>query len=141
MSTAVVIPFAAPSTERTAAVERYQDAYRMAQTAIDFGETVRLGGIFLAGVIFVGSLAAFQVSRAERSGFPVVTVSLIACAVLVVLIAHVWSMVFRVQGQLLKVAADAAVNSSPFLSNVQRTEVMSLPGQVATVASIQQNAA
>lgn len=141
MSTAVVIPFAPQSADGTAVVERYQDAYRMAETATDFGETVRLGGIFLAGVIFIGSLAAFQVSPAERSGFPVVTVSLIACAVLVVLISHVWSMIFRVQGQLLKAAADAAVNSSPFLSNAQRTEAMSLPRRVTTVASMQKNAA
>jgi hypothetical protein len=141
MSTAAVIPFAPQPTESSAAMERYRDAYRMAGATIDFGETVRLGGIFLAGVIFVGSLVAFQVSQAESSAFPAVTVTLIACAVLVVLIAHVWSMVFRVSGQLLKTATDSAVNSSPFLSNAQRSEAMSLPRPMATVTSIQGNVA
>lgn len=141
MSTAVVIPFAPQSNENTAVMERYQDAYRMAETAIDFGETVRLGGIFLAGVIFLGSLVAFQLNPAERSGFPVVTVSLMACAVLVVLMAHVWSLVFRVQGHLLKAAADSAVHSSPFLSNAHRIEAMSLPRLETPVTSIRENAA
>lgn len=141
MSTAVVIPFAPQSTESTIAMERYQDAYRTAENTIDYGETVRLGGIFLAGVIFLGSLVAFQVSPAERSGFPMVTVSLIGCAVLVVLIAHVWSQVFRVQGQLLKAAADSAVNSSPFLSNAQRIEVMALRRLETSVTNIRENAA
>ncbi|MBZ5722363.1 MAG: hypothetical protein LAO03_18485 [Acidobacteriia bacterium] len=141
MSTAVVIPFAPQPTENRAAMERYRDAYRMAGTAADFGETVRLGGIFLAGVTLVGSLVAFQVSKAEHSAFPVVTVTLLACAVLLVLIAHVWSIVFRALGELLKVATDSAVNSSPLLSNAQRAEAMSLARQVANVTSIQGNAA
>jgi hypothetical protein len=38
MNTATVIPFAPESRESTAAMERYQDACHVAETATDFAE-------------------------------------------------------------------------------------------------------
>ncbi len=126
MASAVIIPFAPEASESAAARKRYEGAYRVAERTISFGETVRLGGLFLAGVTWMGAVVAFQASPAERSGFPVVTASLIAAAVLVILIAHVLSMLVRAQAHLLVAAVDTAVSASPFLSNAQRLEVMSL---------------
>ena len=60
MSAAVITTLVPESSEPTAAIERYHDAYRAAETAVAFGETVRLGGNFVGGVVVVGSLAAFQ---------------------------------------------------------------------------------
>jgi uncharacterized membrane protein len=127
MSTAKIIPFTNDSVESTSVMERYQEVYQTAERATDFAETVKLVGIFLAGLIFVAALMVFQSSPAERSGFPVMSVWLIAGAVLVVLASHLWSMVFRIQGRMLEAAIDSAVNSSPLLSNAQRTKVISWP--------------
>jgi uncharacterized membrane protein len=113
-------------------MERYREAYQTAERATDFAESVKLWGIFLAGLIFVAAVVVFQSSPAERSGFPVVSAWLIAGAVLVVLASHLWSMVFRIQAWMLEAAIDSAVNSSPLLSNVQRTRVKSWPNCAAS---------
>jgi hypothetical protein len=137
-----VIPTRVPEfSESTAAIERYQAAYRAAETAVAFGETVRLGGIFLGGVVFVVALIAFQLSPAAHSGIPVVAVLLVACTVLVVLTSQILAMGFHVQGQLLKAALDSDVNSSPFLSNAQRAKAMSLRTQRSVPESIALKAA
>src|SRR5271167_2613891 len=116
MNAALITTLVPESGESTAAIERYQGAYRAAETVFTFGETVRLGGIVLGGVVLVGALVEFLLNPAEHSGFPVVFGSLIACAVLLVLVAQILGMGFHGQGQLLKAVLDSAVNSSPFLS-------------------------
>lgn len=141
MNAAVVTTLVPESSESTAAIERYEGAYRAAERAVAFGEGVRLGGIFLGGVVFVGAAVAYQFSPAERSGFPVVSALLIVGAVLAVLISQILSMGFHIQGQLLKATLDSDVNSSPFLSNAQRARVMSLRKQPPAPESIAPRAA
>ena len=141
MSAAVIPIRAREFSESMAAIERYQDAYREAERAVAFGETVRLGGIFLGGVVFVVALVAFQLSPAARSGFPMVSILLLACTVLLVLTSHVLGMGFHVQGKLLKAVLDSDVNSSPFLSNAQRAKAMSLRTQLSVPNSIALKAA
>ncbi len=89
MSAAVVTTLIPRSNDSTAAIERYQDAYRTAEAAVTFGETVRLAGIFVGGVVFVGALVAFQLGFAERSRFPGMAIWLIACAALLVLFSQI----------------------------------------------------
>lgn len=137
MSTATIIPFAPESSEGTRAIERYRQAYQVAQTTMGFAETVRLGGIFSGGVFVVAATIAYQLSRAWHSGFPVTSLSLLACAVVAILASHVWEKIFQVQGRLLEMTADSAVNSSPFLSNTQRAAAMSLRQEAANVTNIQ----
>ena len=132
MSTARVIPFPSDSLESTVTMERYREAYRTAAKATEFAETVKLWGIFLAGLLFIAALVVFQSSPAERSGFPVVSAWLVAGAVFVVLASHLWSVVFCVQGRMLEATIDSAVNSSPLISNAQRAQVMSWPNGAAT---------
>ena len=141
MSTATIIPFAPESSESTSAIERYRQAYHVAQTTTDFAETVRLGGIFLGGVFVVAATIAYQLSRAWHSGFPVASLALLACAIVAVLASHVWEKVFQAQGRLLEMTVDSAVNSSPFLSNTQRAAAMSLRQEAANVTRIQAKAA
>ncbi len=126
MSAAVVTTLVPQSNDSTAAIERYQDAYRTADAAVTFGETVRLAGIFAGGAVFVGALVAFQLGFAERSRFPAVAILLIACAALLVLISQIVAWGFHVQGNLLKAVLDSDVNSSPFLSDPQRARAMFL---------------
>ena len=62
----------------------------------------------------------------EHTGFAVIFASLIACAVLLILMSQISAMGLRGEGQLLKAALDSDVNSSPFLSNPQRAQAMEL---------------
>lgn len=141
MSAATVIPFVAQSGESDVVLERHRIAYQAADAVLSFAETVKLVGIFVAGVIFFSGVMVFQSSEVERVGFPVLSVSLVAGAVLILLAAHLWSMVFRAQGWLLEIAIDSAVNSSPLLSNAQRARVMFAPERVATPAREHKSAA
>jgi hypothetical protein len=126
MSTRAVLPFAPESNESTRVIERYRAAYHVARMTIDFAETVKLGGIFLGGVLVMAATIAYQLGRAWHSGFPLASLALLACAIVVVLAAHVWEKIFQAQGHLLKLSVDSAVNSSPFLVNAQRAAAMYL---------------
>jgi hypothetical protein len=137
MSTGAILPFAPESNESTRAIERYREAYHVARTTTDFAETVKLGGIFLGGVLVVASTIAYQLGRAWHSGFPVASLVLLACAIIVVLATHAWEKVFQAQGRLLEMSVDSAVNSSPFLSNTQRAPAMYLRQEVANVTTFQ----
>jgi len=125
MSTAIVIPFAPDSRDSATMMDRYRAAYQVAEKAAAFAETVKLVGIFLAGLLFVSAIMVFQINPDERAGFPVVSASLVAVAVLIILASHLWAMVFRIQGQMLQITIDSAVHSSPSLSNAQRATVIS----------------
>ena len=141
MSTARVIPFATDPSGSSPAMERYENAYHDSKTAANFAETVLNVGIFLAGVIFVVALVVFQSVPYERSGFPVISVSLMAGAVLVVLASRLWAMIFRVQGRMLQIVTDSAVYSSPWLSHAQRARIMALPNEPVNEAKAQKTAA
>lgn len=141
MSTPRILPFAADSNGSTPAMDRYQHAYRVAKIVTNFAETVLNAGIFVAGLVFVGAVIAFQSVPTERSDFPVISVSLVAGAVLVILAARLWAMIFRVQGQLLQIATDSAVHSSPWLTQVQRARIMALPNRPADAVKEQKTAA
>ncbi|HLM80102.1 MAG TPA: hypothetical protein VK302_05660 [Terriglobales bacterium] len=141
MSAAVVTTLVPEFSESTIIIERYQDAYRAAEATVAFGETVRLGGVVLGGIVLVGALVEFLLNPAEHSGFPVVFASLVACVVFVVLISQILAMGFHGQGQLLKAALDSGVNSSPFLTNAQRARVLSLRKQQTAPESVPLRAA
>ncbi|MBZ5687411.1 MAG: hypothetical protein LAP86_20525 [Acidobacteriia bacterium] len=126
MSAAVITAFDTHSNDSTATIRRYQDGYRVADGVVTFGQTVKLGGICVGGVIFVAGLVEFILNPAEHHGFAVIFASLIACAALLILISQILAMGLRGEGHLLKAVLDSDVNSSPFLSNTQRVRAMSL---------------
>lgn len=126
MSAAVITTFDTQSNDSTVAIRRYQDGYLVADGVVTFGQSVKLGGIFVGGVIFVAGLVEFILNPAEHHGFAAIFALLIACAVLLILISQILAMGLRGEGHLLKAALDSDVNSSPFLSNTQRARAMSL---------------
>ncbi len=126
MSAAVITTFDTQFNDSTSAIRRYQDGYRVADAVFTFGQTVKLGGIFVGGVVFVAGLVEFILNPVEHHGFAVIFASLIACAVLLILMSQILAMGLRGEGQLLKAALDSDVNTSPFLSNPQRARAMEL---------------
>ncbi len=129
MSAAVITTFIPESGDATAVIKRYQDAYSRAEAVVRFSRTVKLGGIFAGGVVFVAGLVEFILNPVEHDGFPVVFAFLVACAVLWILISLSAAVLLQGEGRLLQAAFDADVNSSPFLSNAQRALAMSLRKQ------------
>ncbi len=126
MSAAVITTFTSQSSDATAAITRYQDGYEAAEAVVSFSRIVKLGGIFLAGVVFTVGLVEFILNATEHHGFPVIFVLLAACAIWLALVSQIIAMGLRGEGHLLKAALDSDVNSSPFLSNAQRALAMSL---------------
>lgn len=126
MSTAVVIPFAPRTSEASVTFARYRNAYAASQQTSQFAETVALGGMTVAGVLWLGAVIAYQAIPKERSGFPTVTFIFIAVALWILLVSRVVRRGFLVQAHLLQAVTDSAVVASPFLSNRQRIEVMGL---------------
>jgi hypothetical protein len=131
MSTSTVIPVASDSFDKEPTMERYRRAYRAAEGAMSFAESIKYGSIFVAGVIVIIAVLLYQSSRAERSGFPVVSVSLAAGAIAVVLIARLWSEVVRMKVRRLEIAVGSAVNSSPFLSSAEPAKITPFPNDLA----------
>ena len=141
MATAKIIPFAPEPCESAEVIERYRRAYRVAQHSADFAETVRLAGIFIGGVCVVAATIAYQLSRAWHSGFPAASLGLLTCGFVAILASRVWGRLFESQGIALEMLVDSAVNTSPLLSNAQRTAAMSLPQVAASPISIETKAA
>jgi hypothetical protein len=123
MSTATILPFSAESSASTATMERYRKAYHFARTIADFAEKAKLTGLVLGGVLVVASSLAGQWAWARHSSF-LLSLSLLACCVLPILAGYLWEKILHAAGRLLEMSIDSAVNSSPFLSDVQRASVM-----------------
>lgn len=126
MGAVVITAFDKQPDDSKSAIRRYQDGYRVADTVVTFAQNVKLGGIFVGGVVFVAGLVEFILNPAEHKGFPLIFASLIGFVVLLILMSHILAMVLRGEGQLLKAALDSDVNSCPFLSNQQRARAMEL---------------
>jgi len=126
MSAAVITTFTPKSSDATAAIARYRDGYQAAESVVTFSQTVKLGGIFLAGVVFMVGLVEFVLNPTEHHGFPLIFALLVACAVWLALVSQIVAIGLRGEGHLLRAALDSDVNSSPFLSNAQRALAMSL---------------
>ncbi len=126
MSTPKIIPFAPQSPEGQAALERYQRLYRAAGKTIEFGETVRLGGIVVGGVLVVAASVVGQLSLEAHAGFTGAALTLLGCALLAVLLTQLWDQRFQTRVRLLEGAIDFVVCSSPYLTEAERGELMFL---------------
>ncbi|HZW92959.1 MAG TPA: hypothetical protein VFF64_08405 [Candidatus Eremiobacteraceae bacterium] len=135
MSTATILPFSAESSESTAAMERYRQAYQVARTIADFAEKAKFTGLVLGGVLVVASSVAGQWAWARHSGFSL-SLSLLACSVFPVLAGYLWEKVLQALGRLVEMNVDSAVNSSPFLSDAQRASAMFERQELTNVTNI-----
>ena len=97
---------------------RYQDAYRAGSLTEGLGATCKVVGFLMGGVILLVSFAGGQLSGA----FLVLG---LGAGALIAFVGWVLGVLVSAQGRMLKATLDTAVNSSPFLSNAERAEVMS----------------
>ncbi|HXT17877.1 MAG TPA: hypothetical protein VN706_19730 [Gemmatimonadaceae bacterium] len=109
-----------PGGRPNPALRRYSDAYLVARTIVAVGTTVKIIGVVLGILIAVAGLLTGQggVVAAAVIGGVVAGVTLYVTGVLVSSV-----------GQLQQATLDSAVNSSPFLTDIERATAMSLPVQ------------
>jgi len=115
---------------------RYREGYIYARFLDGFGVFVIVIGVILGVVVgFIGITAGAAVENQTRNsmfGGPSgggVVVGVIICALGVVFggIFVILGMILRAGAQHLKASFDGAVNGSPFLTNMDRAQMMSLP--------------
>jgi hypothetical protein len=112
-----------PPQENASILRRYQDGYRVAKLINGFGHTCKVVGIILGGLIVLGCAMA-----ASESSFAAVTVPIgLVVGSILGFIGWAVGVMISALGQIVKATLDTAVNSSPFLSNEERAQIMSLP--------------
>jgi hypothetical protein len=111
------------SPESFGAMNRYMDAYRVANVVTKFGETIKaIGAILGTLVVVISVVVALQRDDMHRSmGILGVVIGGIAG-----LLIYILGTLIAAQGQILLASLDVAVCTSPFLSDEQRAKVMSL---------------
>ena len=117
--------------------KRYRDGYRVARIINGYGALIKAIGFTIGGIIslagfVVGGMIADQASRGPFGGpgsgagiavgFVIVMIGVIVGAIFWII-----GVIYMAQGQQLKAGFDGAVNNSPFLTDLERAEMMSLP--------------
>jgi hypothetical protein len=129
-------PAASPIDQSAKAVSRYQNGYRLARTISGLGHVCQAVGL-LAGVLVVlfGVMGGETLMRPNPSmvglanyqtQHNVYLVSMIFFGALVAFAGWVIGVVLTAGGQHLNATLDNAVHSSPFLTNLQRAQLMRL---------------
>lgn len=110
---------------RTAATQRYRDAYRVAAATVTIGQALKVVAICLAGLCVIGAVAGVSQSLANLSSFnggPVL-MGLIA-AVAVGVPFYALGILVSAVGQILKATLDTAVHTSPFIDKHQMAKII-----------------
>jgi uncharacterized membrane protein len=140
-----------PISERliVAAKTRYKDAYYYARFIDTVGRVLKAVGFIgaalaiLLGLAAAGSAAQYGVMRALDAGFGGMAI-LFMFGLYAALWLGIWWLfgtLCRASAQFLKASLDSAVHSSPFLSDLERADVMSLPLNSGAAASTQNRSA
>lgn len=114
----------APNEVGLGVVKRYSDAYAIASSIDAHGQAMKSLAVVLAVVVVAITLIGVTQANANLTMGGLMVGGFVA--------AVVWSMVhahgvrIAAEGQRLLAALDVAVHTSPFLSNAQRAQVMSL---------------
>ncbi len=115
---------------------RYADAYKIARTTIKLGSMIKLIGMIVAGLIALAaivselgtprsqSLSAFGTATQGSMESAIMIGIAVAVAVVIGLLFFILGTYACAQGQILLASLDGAVNSSPFLDNAAKANVL-----------------
>jgi hypothetical protein len=109
------------SPRARAVMDRYRNVYQIANVIITAGDTIKGAGIVLAVIISV-----IGVFLASTVGMLSLLTSLIPAAA-IGLGSWLSGVLLNAQGQLLLASLDGVVSITPFLTDEEKAEVMSLP--------------
>ena len=123
MRNPTLISAAPGSAEKRETMEQSRTAYQSAKESTDRAQSVKYGSIYVAGIVFIGALLVYRASPSERYVFPVISLSMVAAAVLLLSVTHLWSMICNLRARALEIRKGSTVNSSPVLSDAARAQV------------------
>jgi RNA polymerase subunit RPABC4/transcription elongation factor Spt4 len=118
--------------------KRYKDGYRVATAIEGFGLVLKIVGLVVGALIasfgLIVGLAAVEASRNSMfnngGGMNAFIYSVFLFLIIggtVTAVSWILGVMISAQGQLLKANLDCAVNSSPFLTDLSKAEIMALP--------------
>jgi hypothetical protein len=129
-------PAPGPIDKSAKAISRYRDGYRVAQSMSGLSQVCKGAGVLAGFVLIVfGTLASAAVMRpnpamvaiaSDQAQHNLYLISVILSGAFVALSGWIIGVVLEGFGQHLKATLDSAVNSSPFLSDLQRVQLMRL---------------
>lgn len=108
------------SKSQNPVIRRYSDAYLTARVIVGLGKFVKGTAVFCF-IIGVVVLFIAMVSREDAAW----VAGPVAAGVAIPL--YVLGVIVSAQGQILRASLDTAVHSSPYLTDAERLQVMSLP--------------
>ena len=122
----------------SAVTKRYRDGYRVAGATDGFGQLIKAIGILSGlGIGLLGLIvSAGAAEQARKSSFGLSDGGGIAfgsilffgiTGAIIGIIFWILGVIISAKGQELKASLDSAVHSSPFLSDAEKAQVMSLP--------------
>ena len=114
------------AAQASAVIKRYKDAYVVARVTNGFGSFFKVAGVIIGALLAFGGFMVAG-NAGPRDPMSVLGVVGIVVGVIAGALFFIIGVLVSAQGQMLKASLDGAVNSSPFLSNAQRAQVMSLP--------------
>jgi hypothetical protein len=111
-------------------MKRYRDAYLVSRFVVLYGTVTKIGAVLTTIVIFLLEISWLSLgtsllgSQQQIAGL----MAFVAVGIALFFGFLVWcaGVLISAYGQHLKASLDTAVHSSPFLSDAQRAEVMSL---------------
>jgi hypothetical protein len=101
---------------------RYADAYAVAHSAVSLGHIVQVVGIVTGILLLLFALSMASSIRLGTGGM--IGGMILACAVAVLIYGS--GTRIAAQGQSLLASLDSAVNSSPFLSDNQKADILGI---------------
>ena len=110
-------------------VNRYRDAYRVGWALVSLGNAIKIVGVVLAGIIFLGSLS---LANGQFGGAAVVAGLVLGG--LAGGLFWVCGVIVAALGEVLRATLDTAVASSHFFTDPERADAMGLPRDVAESA-------
>ncbi|HEX7334328.1 MAG TPA: hypothetical protein VF290_22705 [Pyrinomonadaceae bacterium] len=113
----------AASRQVAAVMRRYGDAYLVARSTNGFGILIKIIAVIVGALLIVIGAFLFNDGRETAP----LGLAAIALGVVVGVLFYLLGILVSAQGQILKASLDAAVNTSPFLTNTDRATIMSLP--------------
>lgn len=116
-----------PSLAFAALTSRYSDAYRVAAGAVVIGATLKILAVCAGGLALIVSMLPVSraIAGAGSADSTALLIGLVA-AVLVGVPLYALGILVSAHGQVLKATLDTAVNTSPFLDQAQKSQIMSL---------------
>jgi hypothetical protein len=116
----------AGSSQISELMKRYKDGYLVARATNGFGRVIKAVGTIIGVLIaLIGLMAQGEGARDATSR--IIGLVTIVFGIFAGTLLYIIGVLVSAQGQILKASLDSAVNSSPFLTNEYKAEIMSLP--------------